>query len=98
MRAFIESAVRAMIAGQRLIKIIGPMSIFRAVKLLSIEPGSSQIVIEQSGKNFVSDDRSHGRAADVNLATRMMRRVKDCSRREFRLKNRWHGLRLARQA
>ncbi len=98
--ARIKCAVRAVIfvGIDRFPKVIGAISVFSTVLLLRIVTVAGQIMIEQSGRDFIPNNSFDRRHADVNFATRMMRRVNDRFGGDFRLENRWNRLRFARQS
>src|SRR5919199_2251624 len=93
--AAVEAAVRAEVARYRLPEVHGPVWARRAVVLLRVIAGPAQIVAQQARDEFLPPDRCHGRPADIQLASVVLRGPDDRLSGNIRLKNRRHRLGLA---
>src|SRR5919206_2060686 len=93
--AVVELAVRAEVARYRLPEVHGPVWARRAVVLLRVIAGPAQIVAQQARDEFLPPDRCHGRPADIQLASVVLRGPDDRFSGHLRLKNRGDRLGLA---
>ena len=92
-----ESSVRAVVPRQWMPQIVGPGRIGRFVRLLRVVTGACEIAISERRRDLVAPDDRDGRHAYAQLTTSMLRRPHDRIRGDFRLVDRRHRLRGARQ-
>src|SRR5919202_3401245 len=85
--AAVEAAVRAEVARYRLPEVHGPVWARRAVVLLRVIAGPAQIVAQQARDEFLPPDRCHGRPADIQLASVVLRGPDDRLSGNIRLKD-----------
>jgi len=78
-------------------EVVAPIRRRRAVRLLRIEAGASQVRVGESRNERIADDRRDGGTADPYLAVGMIGGPDDGARGDIRLEDRRHRLRAARQ-
>ena len=59
------------------VEVVGPAGLFRLVGLLSVVGGPREVAIEPAGEELLARHRQVGRAADQQLASRMLGGVDD---------------------
>src|SRR3954470_15111426 len=97
-RPRIELTMSTMVAGKWREEIVWPIRIFIAIILLRIESISCQVVVKNARRDLVCDDRRGRAAAHVPLSAVVMGRPPNRLSGNFRLVNRRHRLRLARES
>src|SRR3954462_15495998 len=93
-RARVEGAMRAVVTGDRLPKIVLPVRGGRLVGLLRIVTGAAEVMVKDTGDEFLSDYSSDGGLAHQHFARVVARRPQDGFGRDLRLVNGRHRLRL----
>src|SRR5687767_10059102 len=94
--SIVEGSMRAVVAGHWFPQVVRPVWVFWLVRLMALMDRARHIVIEEPGRNLVSDDRFYGGHPDVQLATLVMRGPHDGSGGDFRLVDRANRLRFVR--
>ena len=97
-RPAVEAAVRPMISGQGLPKIVRPLGIGRLRRHLAIEAVGGEVAVAQAGHDLIALNRDDSRRPDKHLAATLMGRPVDRAGGHLGLEDRRHRLRLARQA
>src|SRR5262249_62105799 len=92
-----STAVRAVIPGARRPTIVRLLRILRPVSHLRLVAELRQVTVEKARGDLVRPYRRDRRRADAQLPTTVRRRPDDRLGRDFRLIDRRHRLRLARQ-
>src|SRR5687767_13695766 len=91
-------AMRTAVARQRLPQVVLTMWFDGFIGLLCVIARASQIAIHEPGEDLVALNGDYRGHADLQLPTIMRCGPHDGVRRDFRLVDRRHGLRLSRQA
>src|SRR6476660_3453783 len=94
----VESAMGSMISANGLPQIVWTIGVFRLLCLLGVVTGTAKIMIQQCGRDLVSDDGFDGGQSNVDFAASMVGRPIHSASSHFRLINRRHRLRLPLQA
>src|SRR6185437_14234104 len=93
----VETAVSARISRYGLEKIVRTIGIDRLVGLLAIVTGAGKVVIQQSRDDLVTDNGLHSGFTHIDFPPFVIRGPHNRFRGHFGLKDRRHGLRMARQ-
>ena len=96
-RAPVESSVGAEIRAERFPEIVRTIVGVRLICLLGVVTVFREITIQISGEEFVGDDRRQRGKADNHFATFVVCGPVNAASGHFRLKDRRHRLRRARQ-